>query len=208
LYRVQPIAILANARENLMPASIPQMIANAAKANGVPPALALQVAIQESSLNPKAQGKAGEIGLFQLMPSTAVALGVTDPMDPAQNAAGGTAYLAQLYAKYGSWSTALIAYNWGEGNVDKYGASSAPASTQGYVQSALTALGTDYTATLSPASVFTAVSDAVMPALAPDLSPDDGSGDLVSAAVASNPAIFYIGLGLLAWYILEELDLI
>jgi hypothetical protein len=60
---------------------------------------------------------AGALGLMQLMPDTAKQLGV-DPNDPKQNVAGGTAYLKQLYAKYGNWNQALEAYNWGPGKLD------------------------------------------------------------------------------------------
>ena len=60
----------------------------------------------------------GALGLMQLMPGTAAALGV-DPNDANQNVAGGTRYLQQLYAKYGNWNQALEAYNWGPENLDK-----------------------------------------------------------------------------------------
>lgn len=63
-------------------------------------------------------GKAGEVGVMQLMPSTAAQLGV-DPYDEAQNRAGGATYLQQLYDKYGNWHDALAAYNWGPGHVDR-----------------------------------------------------------------------------------------
>lgn len=121
--------------------TIPQMIANTAQAAGVPPALAVQVAQQESGFNPNAVGSKGEQGLFQLMPTTAADLGVTNSFDPVQNAQGGVAYLAQLFQQFGDWATALTAFNWGEGNVQKYGAAAAPASTQVYVANALGAAG-------------------------------------------------------------------
>jgi hypothetical protein len=70
----------------------------------------------DTSGNTLRSGK-GALGLMQLMPGTAAALGV-DPDDPKQNVAGGTAYLKQLYAKYGNWNQALEAYNWGPGNLD------------------------------------------------------------------------------------------
>ena len=63
-------------------------------------------------------GKAGEVGVMQLMPSTAAQLGV-DPYDEAQNRAGGARYLQQFYDKYGNWYDALAAYNWGPGHVDR-----------------------------------------------------------------------------------------
>jgi soluble lytic murein transglycosylase-like protein len=166
--------------------SIDQMIRNTANAAGVPPALAVQVATQESGLNPTALGSKGELGLFQLMPSTAASLGVTDPLDPVQNAQGGVAYLAQLFDQFGDWATALAAYNWGPGNVAKYGAAAAPASTQMYVASALSALGGA--------------------APAPSTAVDNGGGDMIDASVlpdltqtpaASAPGLSWVSLALL-----------
>jgi hypothetical protein len=48
-------------------------------------------------------------------------LGVTNPFDPTQNANAGAQYLSQMYAKYGDWNTALIAYNEGPGNLASQG---------------------------------------------------------------------------------------
>ena len=154
--------------------TIPQIIANAAAANGVPATLALEVAISESSLNPSARGSKGELGLFQLLPATAAMLGVSDPLDPAQNAQGGTAYLAQLYSRYGDWGTALAAYNWGPTNVDNYGAAAAPASTQNYVATILANAGLApagqgsqqvYSASLTPDSIVNGAANLVQQAV-------------------------------------------
>jgi soluble lytic murein transglycosylase-like protein len=88
---------------------------------GVPPAIALAVAQQESGIaqwTPSGNlvtGSAGEIGVFQLMPATASGLGV-DPTDVTQNVQGGVSLLAQLYQKYGNWPQALSAYNSGSPN--------------------------------------------------------------------------------------------
>jgi len=60
--------------------------------------------------------KAGAIGLTQLMPSTAKALGV-NPWDPWQNLVGGATYLRQMYERFGDWRKALMAYNAGPGRV-------------------------------------------------------------------------------------------
>lgn len=43
-----------------------------------------------------------------------------DPFDKEQNIAIGTAYLNDMYKKYKNMTHALMAYNWGPGNVDKY----------------------------------------------------------------------------------------
>jgi soluble lytic murein transglycosylase-like protein len=115
-------------------------IAAAAPAYGIDPALALAVAKAESSFNPNAISAAGAIGLFQLLPATAAALGV-DPYDPQQNIAGGLTYLSQMLQRYGGdLAAALGAYNWGPTRVSQaiatYGAawlSHAPAETRAYI---------------------------------------------------------------------------
>lgn len=96
-----------------MATSIQNLIAQEAANQGVPPAIALAVAQQESSFNPNARGAAGEIGLFQLMPATAASLGVQNPNDVSQNISGGVSFLAQLFQRYGNWMSALSAYNSG-----------------------------------------------------------------------------------------------
>lgn len=148
-------------------AAIPQMIANSASTYGVPAQISLEVAMRESSLNQNARGAAGEIGVYQLMPSTAAGLGV-NPSDLTQNIQGGNQYLAQLYARFGDWGAALAAYNWGPGNVANaiavYGAnwfSAIPSSTQDYVQSILGNAGTQYTPAITPDSLVNGAGDTV-----------------------------------------------
>jgi hypothetical protein len=87
-------------------------------ASRIRPSLVKAVILQESGGNPKATSEAGAVGLMQLMPATAKALGV-DPTDPEQNVEGGTRYLGQLLKQFGDEKLALAAYNWGPGNVRK-----------------------------------------------------------------------------------------
>lgn len=120
------------------PPRIGQILRAAAQQSGIPPDLLTAVAWTESRYNPRAVSPKGAAGLMQLMPRTAAALGVSDPMDPEQNARGGARFLARLHAKYGDWSRALAAYNWGPGNVDRAGGSAAwPPSVRGYVAKVL-----------------------------------------------------------------------
>jgi soluble lytic murein transglycosylase-like protein len=173
--------------------SIPQMIQNVATSLGVPPALAVQVATQESGLNPNALGTKGEVGLFQVMPSLAASMGL-DPSDPVQNTQVGVSYLAQLYEQFGDWATALAAYNWGPGNVSTYGAAAAPASTQAYVSSALSAAGIP-----APGAAASAPTGAAAPSLfddAIDLLPDGSALQPAAASPGANILLLtFLGLG-------------
>ena len=78
----------------------------------------------ESSWDPRAVSPAGARGLGQLMPATAVGLGV-DPDDPEANLHGTVVHLAGLVARYAklapseAYVRAIAAYNAGAGAVDR-----------------------------------------------------------------------------------------
>lgn len=75
---------------------------------------------------------------MQLMPATAVELGVGDPFDPKQNIDGGTRLLKQLLTKYnGDVALALGAYNAGAGRVDREGGIPQIPETMNYVSDIL-----------------------------------------------------------------------
>jgi soluble lytic murein transglycosylase-like protein len=104
----------------------------AARRNDVPEALFARLVQQESNWNPAATSRKGARGLAQLMPATALVLGV-DPGDPYQNLDGGARYLRQQYEKFGDWRHALAAYNAGPEAVEKFNGIPPFKETQGYV---------------------------------------------------------------------------
>ncbi len=108
-------------------------IVNTAKKYGIPTDLAVNLVRAESSFNQKARSKAGAIGLTQLMPGTARAMGV-NPYDPVQNVEGGFKYLRQQYDAFGDWNLALAAYNAGPGAVKKYKGVPPYKETRNYVR--------------------------------------------------------------------------
>jgi len=97
--------------------------------------LVLAVIRNESCFDKAAVSSAGAEGLMQLMPATAISLGVTNSFSPQQNIRGGTQYLAELIKRYDNnlvW--ALAAYNAGPGAVAKYDGVPPYPETQKYIE--------------------------------------------------------------------------
>ena len=120
---------------------------------GLPEWLALIPEI-ESGYDPKAVSPRGAAGLWQLMPDTARAFGlrvddeVDERFDPFKATEAAVRYLKYLKGKFRSWLAVLIAYNWGEGNVFKYGEEELlrnldrlPPETRGYIERFLNLVG-------------------------------------------------------------------
>jgi soluble lytic murein transglycosylase-like protein len=102
----------------------PADLANqAAEKYKLPDSFVRSVMKAESGFQATAVSAKGAIGLMQLMPDTARALGA-DPRDPHENADAGAQYLRDLLARYENDPNqvllALAAYNAGPGAVDRY----------------------------------------------------------------------------------------
>ncbi len=94
----------------------------------------------ESDFTPTALSNKGAMGLMQLMPRTAAAMGVTDPFDPVQNVFGGARYLRVLANRLGGDLVLTIAaYHAGEGAVKRHGGVPPYPDTRRYVQRVLEA---------------------------------------------------------------------
>ena len=91
---------------------------------GLPAELALLPAV-ESGFDPQALSPASALGLWQLMPATAEALGLAagpwldERRDPQASTRGALSLLARLHERFDDWPRALAAYNCGEGRVQR-----------------------------------------------------------------------------------------
>lgn len=102
----------------------------------IDPRLVVALVVVESGFQPRAVSRAGAMGLGQLMPGTAQALGV-NPWDPVQNLYGSIRYLRGNLDRFG-WTRphlALAAYNAGRGAVERHEGIPPYAETQWYVVS-------------------------------------------------------------------------
>lgn len=133
------------------PSNFNDVIKSASSMYGVAERLISAVVKAESNFNPMALSKAGAMGLMQLMPATAKALGVADPYNPEQNIFGGTRYLRQLLDRYGGdVKMALAAYNCGSGTLNRLNISdlddpqqfaNLPSETRNYIKTIMQYMG-------------------------------------------------------------------
>lgn len=121
------------------------LIEEASRRFGIPFAWVRGVMRMESGGRTMLDGRpitsqAGAMGLMQVMPATFAQLSSryglgSDPYDPRANILAGTAYLREMYDRFGS-THFLAAYNAGPGRVDDHIRSgrALPGETQRYVQ--------------------------------------------------------------------------
>jgi len=123
---------VAGAGKGASPAAL---FANLEATFGLPAGILDRMWKQESGRGKNMLSPAGAQGHFQFMPGTAKQYGLKDPNDLNASATAAARYLKDLLAMFGGdINKAVAAYNWGPGNVQKYGLGSMPGETRGYVK--------------------------------------------------------------------------
>lgn len=115
-------------------------IAEASQRFGIPEHWIRGVLRVESAGDVRAISSAGAMGLMQVMPDTWAGLRNRhrlgrDPYDPRDNILAGTAYLREMWDRYGNVAAMLAAYNAGPGRYDERLATGRvlPSETRAYV---------------------------------------------------------------------------
>ena len=116
------------------------MVAQDAKKYGVDPSISLRILNNETGniKNPEtAVSSAGAVGIAQFMPGTAKQYKI-DPTDPKQASDAMNRHVKHLMRQYGDPQIVAIAYNWGEGNTNRWLKNGAdprrlPKETQNYL---------------------------------------------------------------------------
>ena len=123
-------------------------IAEASQRFGIPEHWIRAVLRVESAGDVRAISSAGAMGLMQVMPDTWASLRSRhglgrDPYDPRDNILAGTAYLREMWNRYGNVAATLAAYNAGPGRYDEHLATGRvlPAETRAYVATLAPLLG-------------------------------------------------------------------
>jgi hypothetical protein len=115
-----------------------KMVTRIATLNKLDPALVMAVIQAESNFDPLCVSRAGAQGLMQLMPVTAVSVGVNDPFDVGQNILGGVTYLKKMMDRFGNnVRLALAAYNAGPTTVARYEGVPPYKETRNYIKKVL-----------------------------------------------------------------------
>lgn len=137
IFSVDGATPIAPAAPAIRHAPVAQALNDAGAGVELSPLLLEAVAWAESRFNTQARSSAGAIGVMQLMPGTAAALGV-DPHDPTANIHGGARYLRQMLIMFdGDIERALAAYNAGPAAVRRYNGVPPYKETRAYVAAVL-----------------------------------------------------------------------
>ena len=123
-------------------------IAEASRRFGVPERWIRAVLRAESAGDAGAVSSAGAMGFMQVMPDTWAGLRDRyrlgrNPYDPRDNILAGTAYLREMFDRYGNVTAMLAAYNAGPGRYDEHRSTgrALPAETRAYVAALAPILG-------------------------------------------------------------------
>jgi soluble lytic murein transglycosylase-like protein len=112
-----------------------RMIDETAQHYGVETALVHAVVRAESDFDHLAISSSGAQGLMQLMPETALEVGVRNAFQPRENLEGGVYYLRQLIDRFGgNLQLAIAGYNAGPGAVERFGGVPPYSETIEYLQ--------------------------------------------------------------------------
>jgi hypothetical protein len=120
--------------------TVDKLIARYAKRRKLEPALVRAVVRAESNYNSHAVSHAGAVGLMQLMPATAADYGVRSVsalFDAETNMRVGTRHLKRLVSRFGI-GKAVMAYNAGEGALERHRGFVTFPETQRYTHRVLT----------------------------------------------------------------------
>lgn len=107
---------------------VAEVLVDCAAQYDIEPELVIAVIHVESRGNAYALSPVGAMGLMQIMPRTGEELaaelgiqwvGAKLLFEPQTNVRLGIAYLRQLRQRFGNWSTALAAYNWGPAKISQ-----------------------------------------------------------------------------------------
>jgi len=162
-----PLAVLAQSAPSIaQPIHDPHaaFVTEASQRFGIPEHWIRSVRRVESADDARAVSSAGAMGLMQVMPATWAELRVRyglgrDPFDPRDNIIAGTAYLREMYDRYGSPGF-LAAYNAGPGRYEEYLAGRPlPAETRAYVATLAPLIGGAHLSPPAPGTVDVAAAD-------------------------------------------------
>lgn len=139
----QPLLAQTNVPEHAIAAQpYAVQISEASQRFGIPTTWIMAVMRAESAGDLRAVSSAGAMGLMQVMPDTWAGLRIRhglgrDPFEPHDNILAGTAYLREMWDRYGNVAAMLAAYNAGPARYDEYRLADRPlpAETRAYVAS-------------------------------------------------------------------------